>query len=274
MILDNCFIAYINLSHRTDRREHMTVELSRVNINAQRWEAINTGHGYYKPAMFEEAKVRTMLQRTPGAIGCHYSQVAVMTEALACHQHAFVMEDDLTFCADFMDRMEYMERYFSTRYWDIIWLGGTFHVNPCIWHTGNHPQLRGSDLGRDAECTDDPRIMRTFGAFSTYAYIVNKRSLPKILHLLDQHVGSSMGIDWLFIKLQPQLLTYAFVPGCVKQIDNKSDIGNGMTFFSHFKSLGPYWWANYMDEFDPSTFNWSEADTANKKQYTKPNKHL
>jgi hypothetical protein len=51
-----------------------------------------------------------------------------------------------------------------------------------------------------------------------------------------------MGIDWLFIYLQPWLNTYAFNPGMVKQIDNQSDIGKGMTIFSNFSKLGKHWY--------------------------------
>jgi hypothetical protein len=56
----------------------------------------------------------------------------------------------------------------------------------------------------------------------------------------------SMGIDWLFILLQPNLKTYAFNPGCVKQIDNKSDIGD-WTQFSAFSNLGAHWWADTIE---------------------------
>jgi hypothetical protein len=83
--------------------------------------------------------------------------------------------------------------------------------------------------------------------------------------MLDQHVHESMGIDWLLIKVQPQLHTYSFVPGCVIQFDNRSDIGKGMTFYSGFAKLNGtrdnsrYWWADRMEDFDPLKFDWKEA---------------
>ena len=105
--------------------------------------------------------------------------------------------------------------------------------------------------------TDDPRIIRTYGCFCTYAYIINKNSLEKIIKLLDENVHLSMGIDWLFILLQPRLKTFAFVPGMVKQMDNQSDIGDGITVFSGFSKLNGteensrYWWQNKMEDFNP-----------------------
>lgn len=259
MLLDNCYSAYINLLHRTDRNEHMVREISRIGIPAKRFAAIDTNFRNFHPFEFDPQKVRKMLIRTPGAIGCHYSQVSLMKVAETTGLHAFVMEDDLVFCSDFLKRMEYIENFLIGKKWDIIWLGGTFHINPAVWHTGRNPELRGSAIGRDAECTEDPRILRTYGAWSTYAYIVNHKSILKILDLLDAHISESMGIDWLMIKIQPQLMTYAFVPGCVKQMDNESDIGKGITYFSRFSTLGPYWWQDRMEDFNASAFNWAEA---------------
>jgi len=113
------------------------------------------------------------------------------------------------------------------------------------------------------------RIVRTYGAFSTYAYFVNVNSILKVFDLFDQYLHESIGIDWLFLKLQPQLKCFAFTPGCVKQMDNLSDIGidkNGtpqQTVFSGFSKLNGteensrYWYQERMEDFDPETFNWT-----------------
>lgn len=263
MFLMDSHIAYINLSHRTDRREHMETELARVGLWAERYPAINTKNGIYtddnRIINYPSEKTHRMLVRTPGAVGCHLSQTQVMQYALNNNKHAFVMEDDLIFCTDIKARFIYLDHWMQKNQWDIIWLGGTVHINPSVWHTGRHPEMWGSKTGRDAECTEDPRMLRTYGAFSTYAYIVHKDSIEKILDLLYENMQYSMGIDWLFIKLQPQLKTFAFMPGCVKQMDNRSDIGNGMTIFSGFSKLGPYWFQDRLEDFDPLTFDWGEA---------------
>jgi GR25 family glycosyltransferase involved in LPS biosynthesis len=246
MILDHCYASFINLDHRKDRLRLMQAELKKVGIKAIRQKAIlpNEYRG-------ENRKVEVMRKRTPGAIGCHFSQVEVMKKALSVNQHAFVMEDDLIFCSDFMDRMHHATKFLDSNEWDVLWLGGTYHLTP-TWHKKGHPDLpqcRCSNL-KDVQATDDPKIVRTYGCWSTFAYIVNVNSLPKILKLLDEHVHESMGIDWLFIRIQPQLKTFAFLPGCVKQHDNKSDIGKGMTYFSHFAKLGPHWYQDRMEDFN------------------------
>ncbi len=257
-LLDKCFSRYINLDYRTDRRTHMGSEFERVGINIERMSAIRTND-----RAWNMEKVKSMIHRgTGGNVGCHYSQVSVMQQALENNLNAGVFEDDLIFCSDIRERFDYIEKYLDTHEWDVFFLGGTVHVNPAWWHKKGHSQdLQMCDctLERDAEQTDDKRILRTYGAFSTHAYIVNKNSIEKILKYFDENVHLSMGIDWLFIKMQPQLKAFCFVPGCIIQMDNRSDIGHGMTIFSGFKMLGEHWYQDKMNDFNPDTYNWGEA---------------
>lgn len=254
MLLDDCYIAYVNLAHRTDRREHMEKELAGVGINAERFEAIRTNGWEWNKPPYEK-----MFNRTRGAIGCYLSQIGVMQKALSLGKHAFVMEDDLLFASDWQDRVLHMEKYFENKRWDIIWWGSTVHIRPAYWHTGSNPLLPGSNLGKDAECTDDPRIIRTFGTFCTYCYTVHRDSIKKVLHHLEELIPTSIGIDYSMIRMQPSLETFCFLPGGVIQKDNESDIGTGVTYFSGFSKLGPYWFADKISDFDPSTFNFAEC---------------
>lgn len=246
-LIKNSYVSFVNLDHRKDRLERMISSLDTVRIEAVRQRGMLPQE--YKG---DPKKVAKMMARTPGAVGCHFSQVEIMEKAWRRDKHAFVMEDDLVFCQDFHERMVIIESFLEKEDWDVIWLGGTFHTNPPFWH--KYPPLH-----RDAETTSNPYIMRTYGAFCTYAYIVNRSSIGKVLRLLDEKVSESIGIDYLFIQIQPQLRTFAFVPGCITQYDNKSDIGKGMTIFSGFAKLGPYWFQKRMEDFDPTTYNWGEA---------------
>lgn len=240
--IEDCYKAYINLSSRTDRNEHMIAELSRVGVSANRLEGVLPNQ-----VPWTDDLTHVMMQRTPGAIGCYYSQLQVMKEALSRGQHCWVMEDDLVYCDDLQDRLKTIEEFLSTHEWDIMWLGGTYHTEP-TWHKSEngkhtHPDLQmcTCELNKDWEPTDNPNIVRTYGCWCTYSYIVNKDRLAHIIDSLEQNVYRSMGIDWTMILLQPNLHTYVFNPGCVKQMDNQSNIGNGITYFSTFASLGGYW---------------------------------
>ena len=244
MNMNDVYAGYVNLDIRPDRNEKMIAELARVGIPAERFPGLLPDEVY---KFIAADKLQVMEKRTRGAIGCHYSQVGIMEKALAQGKHAWVMEDDLIYCDDIQDRLKTIFEYLDTHEWDIFWFGGTWHTDP-EWHKSvngqhTHPDLQmcTCTLNRDWEPTEHPNIVRTYGAFSTHSYLVNVKSLPKILDLLDQNVYRSMGIDWIMILIQPQLHAYAFTPGCCKQFDNTSNIGNGISYFSGFSALGPHW---------------------------------
>lgn len=262
-MLDNYYVSFVNLDHRTDRLNHMTGELARINLTAERTRGMLPNEVQYE----KPYRLDAMRLRTPGAIGCHFSQVSIWEKAKAMDKHAFVMEDDLIFCSDFWARIGLIKEWTDKNEWDVFWLGTTVHNNPPFWHPVGRSRMSpdcSSNLGRDAELTDNPRIIRTYGAFSTHCYLVNKNSIDKILALFEAHLHESIGIDWLFIKIQPKLKCYAFLPGLAKQMDNQSDIGTGITRWSGFLQLNgaiensAYVWQDHMENFNPLTFNFHE----------------
>lgn len=254
---DDFYYGYVNLDHRYDRLKHMTSEFGKIGL-------LPTRHSGHDPEKYKHRPdVQTMMRRTPGAVGCHFAQVEIMQTALDHDLHAFVMEDDIVFCEDFNERISLFHSFLSRTDWDVFWLGGTFH-SPAFWHPKGKSKMApdcSANIGRDCEPVED-RFMRTYGAFCTYAYFVNKNSIQKILNLFDNHLHESIGIDWLFIKIQPQLNCFAFVPGSVKQIDNQSDIGDGITRFSGFSRLNGtiensrYWYQERMEDFNYKEWTW------------------
>lgn len=244
--VDQTDVWYVNLDHRPDRLEHVEGQLARVGLRGRRMRGFRPDEWTGDPA-----RVDVMRRRTPGAIGCHMSQVAIIGTAVGTERNVMVLEDDVCFCADFRERLAEAEEFLAGREWDVLWLGATLHVRPAVWHAAT--------LGRDAERTEHPRFLRTYGIWSTYAYVVNAASAGKILALMTERLHESIGIDWLAIQLQPQLKTFCYVPGMAWQYDNQSDIGNGITEFSGFRRLGPYVWADRREDFDPDGFDWGEA---------------
>ena len=257
------YASFINLDHRTDRLSHMQSQLSRVGI-----DAVRTRGKLPNEFNLDDPKLQVMKNYNPRAIGCHFGHIEVLTKALEANKCPFIMEDDIVFCEDFSERMDIIQEFLNKQDdWDVFWLGGTYHIEP-TWHRSvnsvhTHPDLLmcHCDKNADWEPTDNSKIRRTYGCWSTHAYIVNIKNLQKILSLLDEYVGSMTIIDKLFILLEPQLKTFAFVPGCVKQMDNISDLGgesNLMSYFSCFSALGSHWYADkmqerriYMEQFAP-----------------------
>lgn len=238
-LLNDCYIGFLNLDHRKDRLEHIQKELGKAGIN----NAIRTRGKLPDEFDLTDEKLQVMFKRTKGAIGCHYGQVEIMQKALELNKHAFVFEDDVTLCSDFQERMKVADEFLKDKDWQIFWLGGTYHYPEAWWHKKGHsidlPQC-DCTLERDAEPTERPNFMRTYGAFSTHSYIVNANFIEPLLEYLEANVHLSMGIDWLMILLQPMIYAYAPNPGMAIQLDNMSDIGGGMTVFSGFKMLGEH----------------------------------
>jgi len=242
---------YVNLASRPDRNEHAQAQFAKHGIDAKRVEGFLPEEWPGDPAQVER-----MRKRTPGAIGCYQSQMSIIEKAHGSNKVIAVCEDDVVFCDDLQDRLDYIDNALMWD-WDIFYLGATFHV-PGEW-CNRTDCMEWSHKCCDVETTSDPRIMRTYGIWSTYAYLVNPRNGKKVHNAFDANIHRADGIDHLAIILGPQLNTFCFVPGCAWQYDNQSNIGDGITRFSGFKRLGPYAWADKMDDFDPTRFNWKNG---------------
>lgn len=252
-LLNDCYVSFLNLDCRPDRLIHIQNELKRVGINAER-----TKGKLPQEFNLNDPKIQVMKNRTAGAIGCHYGQVEIMQKALDAGKHAFIMEDDCILCSDIKERLDISTEFLSDKDWTALWLGGTYHANnPAWWHKfGHSPDLQQCKctLGIDAEKTDYKYFVRTYGCFSTHCYIINHKHIKNVLDFLDKYVHLSMGIDWLMILMQPNVETYAFVPGCARQLDNMSNIGQGITNFSSFARLGDHWFQDKMEYFNYYNF--------------------
>lgn len=257
MDINEYHIRYINLDSRPDRRVHAEYQFKKAGIPAERFSAFSIKD--IKGNVSHENIVRMKKYgNKQGNIGCYYSHLAVLQEALSAKKNALIFEDDVIICSDFLERLAYIEIFLKDTEWDMFFLGATVHVNPPYWHKKGHNKDIVCDctIGKDIERTSDKRIMRSYGFFSTTAYMVNVNSIQRIMNIMDEYVHLSWAIDHLYIMLQPKLFCYLFVPGCTIQMDGRSDIGNGMSRFSNFSRLGKHWFADKMNDFDPDKYNW------------------
>ena len=258
--IDNCYISYLNLDVRTDRLSHIQNELKNNGITT----AVRTRGKLPNEYDLTDPKVQVMKNRTAGAIGCWHGMVEIMQEALRQDKHCWIFEDDVVLSKSFPERLPYVTNFLNSTEWDIFFWGALFHCNPPYWHNGMGYMLNGSNLGADASLTNDPHIIRTFGCFSTHCWTINKKSISKVIQLLDEVEHRSIGIDHACILFQPFLKCFTHVSGLAKQYDNQSNIGSGVTYYSHFSKLNgteensAYWFQDDYKKFDPTTFNWHE----------------
>ena len=103
---------YINLEHRTDRKEQIENELSIMGINAKRFNAVCT---------------------TNGAIGCTMSHLKLLEKAiLENYSHLLILEDDIQFLEPEIFKTNFNKfLQLHRNNWDVIIFSGN-NVPPYI----------------------------------------------------------------------------------------------------------------------------------------------
>src|SRR3990167_4472585 len=164
----------------------MEREPARVGAEAERFPAL-------RPDAYDGPpdRIAAMLARPQrGAIGCWLSQRAVLMLGLELggERDVLVLEDDVEFCDDLGERIDYCyDRLLVVDpEWDVLSLGACFHV-PAVWHAADA-------IRRDAEPTLDPRIVRVSGSWFTWAWIVRRGSLERVVSVLDEGLAVSWGV--------------------------------------------------------------------------------
>jgi glycosyl transferase family 25 len=194
-------IFYINLEHRTDRKEHVEKELHNIGFKAaQRFNAIKMDNG---------------------AIGCSMSHLRILQDAQKNNlDHILIVEDDITFLDPELFKNQ-LNTFFETHKndWDVILLAGN-----------NIPPYKIID----DTCIQVTRCQTTTG------YLVNGRYIKTLLqnvkigltHLINKPAEhSKYAIDKYWFVLQQLYKWYLIVPLTVVQREDYSDIEKRVTNF-------------------------------------------
>ena len=184
---------YINLEHRTDRKVHIEDQLSKVGINAIRFNAIKMQNG---------------------AIGCSMSHLKILQDAHANkYEHVLIMEDDISFLDPDLFKNQFnlfLKRHGNN--WDVILLAGN-----------NMPPYTSID----ETCIKVSRCQTTTG------YLVNGHYIRKLMdnvkmgltHLIskpEQH--RFYAIDKFWFTLQNVDRWFLIIPPTIVQRPDYSDI--------------------------------------------------
>jgi len=193
----------INLEHRTDRWEHITNELNKTCIDANKIQRIN--------AVYEEGL---------GQLGCSKSHILALETFLRTDetvQHALILEDDFMF-SETQDVVNTTTNQFFEHIhdYDVVMLASSTKLDePC-----EHPFVR-----------------RALKAHTTAGYAVNRKFAEQLLQnyregaaLLDQNrhedksVWIQYAIDAYMNNIVPTSKWYCFHPKLAKQLPSYSDI--------------------------------------------------
>ena len=185
---------YINLDHRTDRKEHVTGQLT--NLGLQGFERFNA------------------IKMENGAVGCSMSHLKILQTAVQNNwDHVLIVEDDITF----LD-LELFKANFETflqrngNNWDVILLAGN-----------NMPPY---DVVDDV-CIKVKRCQTTTG------YLVNGHYIKKLMENVKMGLTQLMykpashtmyAIDKFWFVLQAVDKWYLIIPPTVVQREDYSDI--------------------------------------------------
>ncbi len=189
---------YINLEHRTDRKEHVEKELKKIGVNATRFNAI---------------------KMMDGATGCSMSHLKILENAKKNKlDHVLILEDDIMFldCELFKTQINKFLKIHGNN-WDVILFAGN-----------NMPPYENID----DTCVKVSRCQTTTGYLVNGHYINILATNVKmgLTHLLNKpDEKSKYAIDKFWFVLQESSKWYLIIPLKVVQKNDYSDIEKKVT---------------------------------------------
>jgi FkbM family methyltransferase len=230
--LNNIDFKCISLKERNDRRDWINSHLPSFNIKYDFFDAIVDDNEY---------NINFPKSYNKGQKGCFLSHYKLL-KTHNSDKILGIFEDDVVLCEDFLERFKYIEDNFDLE-WDIFFLSSYYHLN-------EHKD-RWNDSG-DFELTNIKYIHRVYGAFTTHSYLVNPKSINKILTLIDENIHDTYAIDHVYCaKIESKLNCYSFTPGMANQKVSYSDVDNSKKDPNIFKSIiGEHYYVNNLKEFD------------------------
>ena len=194
-------IFYINLEHRTDRKQHVEQELQKIGLNATRFNAI---------------------QMPNGAIGCSMSHLKILQEAIKNKlDHVLIVEDDIQFLNPELFKTN-INRFFETQQssWDVVLLAGN-NMPP-------YEQI-ANEFVKVSRCQTTTGYLVNGHYINTLLQNI-KAGLTHLIHKPEEH--SNYAIDKYWFKLQQVDNWYLIIPLTVVQRADYSDIEKRITDYA------------------------------------------
>jgi hypothetical protein len=197
-------ILYINLAHRTDRKDHILLELQKWGVDSSKIHRIDA------------------VLKTPGALGCGLSHIKALTEAFSHPEWntILILEDDFTFRSDSEMNNKIKQLCTSHMFFDV----GLLSYNPEF--------VKYTD-------TAIPSIKKILYSQTTSSYLIQRHYIPTLLQNMKaatydmERFGKRHEncIDIHWTKLQPIGQWYGIFPAIGYQYDNYSDIEHRVTSY-------------------------------------------
>ncbi len=181
---------YINLNYRTDRRSHIESELKKIDLETERFAAIEP--------------TEKLAFSSIGHRGCVLSHRAIIQKAYDEKlQNILIFEDDCYFSDDFNTTSELIIiDLVNIQRWDLLF----FYYESCC--------------GRSKTKTISDNLKYVEGTFKTHCYGVNHKSYGKILDIIDSDIDA---IDHIYMNASTELDVLASTKEVAKQMSGYSD---------------------------------------------------
>lgn len=168
---------YINLEKDTLRQEAMQKQLRKLKLPAKRFVAING----------KELK-KLPKRLTKGEYGCWLSHYNVIKNSINLPTHLHIMEDDVVISDKLIPILQQLDKF--TLDWDIIYTDAVmFPLHVKTFQILEHERRKAK--ANEIKLINAKKLSFT-GASS---YIINKKSIPKIVKLMEHPNASTIAID-------------------------------------------------------------------------------
>lgn len=196
--IQHCF--YINLISRTDRRAHVENELKKIEMPAQRFEAIRLQNG---------------------ALGCSMSHLRCLEIAKNNNwDHILIIEDDIKFMNPSLFKEQFTSFLSNHKEWDVVLIAGN-NISPYTIV--------------DHSCVKVTKCQTTTGYLVKSHYydklITNIRNgINMLIREPNNHIQYAIDKHWF--KLQEKDNWYLITPLTVTQQEGYSDIEKKVTNYT------------------------------------------
>jgi hypothetical protein len=173
---------YINLSSSIDRDAEMQRQLNALGMSGQyqRFEAVS---GAESPQLLQTSL-------PPGHLGCWLSHQAVWARGKAANRHVHVLEDDAVLAPFLVTALKGIE--LDEDSWDLLFTDVYFHPPPTPEQFVRLRQWRRAFADSRKITLADLRYLPFTG---TTSYLVNRRSIDKLMALVDGQWKQNKTLD-------------------------------------------------------------------------------
>ena len=200
-------VFYINSKTRIDRYRNMMDRLSKLGIEAERFEAILGGELDSRKFDFGESKK----DLNNGEIGCFQSHRAIYKKIVeGGYKSVLILEDDALFCENFNEMFAEQIKNVPED-WQMLYFGQ--------FNYDNMDGVSGSKTVAIKEHVAG-NIYETQRCWLTHAYAI--KDCAKFL--LDNTEKMYHTFDAVLADVQKDLKVYAFHPNVIRQDDTQSSI--------------------------------------------------